>query len=389
VVGTSAVRDEKELFVQRLWVLVGVDGRGGSMGVGTIWYANRVVGLVPIEEDGSAHFEVPALRSLYFHVLDKQGRMLMTQGSDFHAMPGEYRSCVGCHEQRKGIDTPPDAAKSPIAARRAPVRPEMPEWGTNGIIEYEVTVQPILDKYCIECHAGAKPDANLNLTGDRTTVYNMSYMELTDRSLVHFAPGTGSTHAQPTNDCDEQAPLSRGSLLSKLTKYIQDPKHYKKQMSFEEQLAIFLWIDSNVPFYGHCRQRSPTLLAEAARGELRAVHGKRCASCHRNDSPDTKSGLNEHHTTTHVGTYRPGQWGVAPSGMRVRHLNLSHPEDSGALQAPLAKSAGGWGLCKGEDDKPVFSDSNDQDYQRMLFALRRVERRDEPGMKELLEKRQH
>ncbi|NQU22532.1 MAG: hypothetical protein HQ567_14740, partial [Candidatus Nealsonbacteria bacterium] len=180
--------------------VIQADGRGGSMGVGTIWYANRVVGLVPIEEDGSAHFEVPALRSLYFHVLDKQGRMLMTQGSDFHAMPGEYRSCVGCHEQRKGIDTPPDAAKSPIAARRAPVRPEMPEWGTNGIIEYEVTVQPILDKYCIECHAGAKPDANLNLTGDRTTVYNMSYMELTDRSLVHFAPGTGSTHAQPTND---------------------------------------------------------------------------------------------------------------------------------------------------------------------------------------------
>ncbi len=365
-------------------------GRGGSMGVGTIWYANRVIGLVPIEEDGSAYFEVPALRSLYFHVLDKEGRMLMTQGSDFHTMPGEFRSCIGCHEQRKGIDAPPDADRSPIAGHKAPIRPRMPQWGTNGIIEYEVTVQPILDKYCIECHSGPNPKAHLNLTGDRTTVYNMSYMELTDRMLVHYTPGTGSTHAQPTNDCDEQAPLSRGSLLSKLTKHIQDPMRCsKKTIPFEEQLAVFLWIDSNVPFYGHCRQRSPTLLADGARNDLRTVHNKRCARCHGNDNPDTKSGLNEHHTTTHVGTYRPGQWGVAASGMRVRHLNLSHPQHSGALRAPLAKSAGGWGLCQGEDDKSVFSSTNDPDYQRMLSALMCVEHRDEPGVRELLEKKQN
>jgi len=366
-------------------------GRGGSMGVGTIWYANRVIGLVPIEKDGSAHFEVPALRSLYFHVLDKDGRMLMTQGSDFHAMPGESRSCIGCHEQRKGIGATPDPGRSPTAAHKKAMRPRMPEWGTNGIIEYEATVQPVLDKHCIECHSGPNPKAHLNLTGDRTTVYNMSYMELTDRMLVHFTPGTGSTHAQPTNDCDEQAPLSRGSLLSKMTRHLQDPKlcgRSNKRISFEEQLAVFLWIDSNVPFYGHCRQRSPTLLAGKARADLAAVHKRRCAGCHGNDNPDTKSGLNEHHTTVHHGEYRPGQWGVARSGMRVRHLNLSNPEHSGALQAPLSKTAGGWGLCKGDDGKPVFTGTNDADYQKMLAALKHVERRDEPGVKELLEKRQ-
>lgn len=364
-------------------------GRGGSMGVGTIWYANRVIGLVPIEQDGSAHFEVPALRSLYFHVLDKEGRMLMTQGSDYHTMPGEFRSCIGCHEQRKGIDAPPDTNRSPIAAQKPPIRPRMPQWGTNGIIEYEVTVQPVLDKYCIECHSGPNPKAHLNLTGDRTTVYNMSYMELVDRMLVHYTPGTGSTHAQPTNDCDEQAPLSRGSLLSKITKHIQDPAHCKKTIPFEEQLAVFLWIDSNVPFYGHCRQRSPALLADRARKDLAAVHKDRCAGCHGNDNPDTKSGLTEHHTQVHVKTYRPGQWGVARSGMRVRHLNLSHPKHSGALQAPLAKAAGGWGLCKDKDDKPVFDSSNDPDYRRMLSALKQVEHRNEPGVKELLAKKQN
>ncbi len=362
-------------------------GRGGAMGVGTIWYANRCIGLVPIETDGSANFEVPAMRSLYFHVLDKEGKMLMTQGSDFHMMPGESRSCIGCHEQRKGSGAPPTLRRAALAFKKAPVRPKMPKWGasTNGIIEYEATVQPVLDKYCIKCHSGAKPKGNLNLTGDRTTVYSMSYMELTDKMLVHYTPGTGRTHAQPTNDCDEQSPLNRGTVLSKVTKYIQDPKHSKKTIPFEDQLAVFLWIDSNVPFYGHCKQKSPTVLNRGARGVLSGVHKKRCASCHHNDFVDTQSGLSAAHAAVHAGG-EPGQWGIARSGMRVRHMNLSNASQSTALQAPLAKSAGGWGLCKAKDGKPVYANVQDPDYVKTLDALKKVEHRVYPGVKALLAK---
>jgi len=351
-------------------------GRGGAIGVGTIWYVNRCIGLVPVEADGSAHFQVPALRSLYFHVLDEDGKMLMTQGSDFHTMPGETRSCVGCHEQRKGIALPSTSRLS-TAARKPPVQPAMPKWGTHGIIEYESVVQPVFNRYCTRCHSGATPKANLNLSGDRTTVYNMSYMELTDRMLVHFTPGTGNTHAQPSNDYDEQAPLSRGSVLSKLTRHIQDPKHSKKAIPLEDQLKVFLWVDSNVPFYSHYRQKSPTILPPKARGELRGVYNRRCASCHnREGRPDTKSGLKKNHIGVHVGANSPGQWGVSDSGMRVRHLNLSHPSHSASLQAPLAKTAGGWGLCEGTEGKAVFSSTIDPDYQKMLSALKQVQHRD-------------
>ena len=93
-----------------------------------------------------------------------------------------------------------------------------------------------------------------------------------------------------------------------------------------------------------------------------------------------------HHTTVHVGEFRPGQWGIAPSGMRVRHLNLSHPTHSAALQGPLAKDAGGWGLCKSKEGKGVFPSTEDPDYQKILAALKRVLRRDEPGVKALLAK---
>ncbi len=343
-------------------------GRGGAVGVGTIWYVNRFVGLVPVEEDGSAHFEVPALRSLYFHALDKDGRMLMTQGSDFHVMPGEERGCIGCHEQRKGITSPPSREHPALAVRKPAVRPEMPDWGTHGIIEYEAVVQPVFNKYCVKCHSGANPKGRLNLSGDETTAYNMSYMQLTDGMYVHFTPGTGRTHAQPSNDCDEQAPLSRGTLLSKLTAYVQDPKHSKKKVPFEDQLKVFLWIDSNVPFFSHYRQVPPSGLSGGARKELQGVYGRRCAQCHNDwDRPDARSGLNKNHIARHVGG-QAGQWGIARSGMRVRHLNLSHPSHSAALQAPLAEDAGGWGLCV-KDGAPIFRDKNDPDYAKALSAV--------------------
>jgi hypothetical protein len=371
--------------------------RGGAIGVGTIWYVNRFLGLVPVEADGSAHFEAPALRSLFFHVLDKDGRMLMTQGSDFHVMPGEKRSCIGCHEQRKGISASSNRGRLSIAMKKPAVRPKLPDWGTRGVIEYETVVQPVLDKYCVKCHNGEKPKGKLNLTGDLTTAYNMSYMQLTDGCYVHFTPGTGATHSQPSNDSDHQAPLSRGSVLSKLTKYVQDPKHSKKKIPFEDQLKIFLWIDSNVPFFSHYRQIPRARLTQGARGRLADVHQRRCVSCHKSAHdkfmPDEKSGLSEHHIRWHIGELA-GQWGIANSGMRVRHLNLSNPSHSAALLAPLSVKAGGWGLCKGAGAERLFNDKNDPDYKAILSSLktgvRKLDKNDiqGKGIKQLLKERQ-
>jgi hypothetical protein len=220
----------------------------------------------------------------------------------------------------------------------------------------------------------------------------MSYMQLTDGGYVHFTPGTGSTHAQPSNDSDEQAPLSRGSLLSKLTKHVQGSGPCRKDIPFEDQLKVFLWIDSNVPFFSHYRQVPPATLSDAARKDLKGVHDRRCASCHDpgKTMPDELSGLNQHHIARHVGG-PAGQWGVAFSGMRVKHLNLSNPSHSAALQAPLAVTAGGWGLCGGEGSA-VFKDKSDPDYLKIFSALDEGTQRKHgifvQGVKELLEERE-
>ena len=70
-----------------------------TIGRGT-FYVRRLIGTVPVEEDGSAHFIAPALRDISFNALDDQGRVVQKMGSTTQTMPGETQSCIGCHEHR-------------------------------------------------------------------------------------------------------------------------------------------------------------------------------------------------------------------------------------------------------------------------------------------------
>ena len=75
-----------------------------------------------------------------------------------------------------------------------------------------------------------------------------------------------------------------------------------------------------------------------------------------------------------------------------RHIvfNLTRPEKSLLLLAPLAESAGGFGLCRDEQGKPatVFADTADPDYEKLLAMvaagkenLDAVKRFDMPGFR--------
>jgi len=64
-----------------------------------------------------------------------------------------------------------------------------------------------------------------------------------------------------TSDYDQQAPLSRGTLLSRLVPYIEDPGHSEATIPWEDRYRIHCWIDANIPFYSHYTQMSPTILS--------------------------------------------------------------------------------------------------------------------------------
>jgi len=58
--------------------------------------------------------------------------------------------------------------------------------------------------------------------------------------------------------------------------------------------------------------------------------------------------------------------------------NLTHPEKSMILLAPLAKEAGGYGWCKdGYGQSVVFRNTSDPDYQKILAAIRAAKTRQE------------
>jgi len=80
--------------------------------------------------------------------------------------------------------------------------------------------------------------------------------------------------------------------------------------------------------------------------------------------------------------------------LRHRVFNLTRPEKSLILLAPLSSEAGGYGLCrrrgKPEETVTVFADANDADYQKILALcsagkkhLERIKRFDMPGFRPL------
>lgn len=118
-------------------------GRGGP------WEAIRILGTVPVHEDGSAKFRVPASTPITLQPLDAEGKAVQLMRSWYTAMPGETTSCVGCHE------TPHETPNSHLAlAAELPAAELSPWYGPPRGFDFAREVQPVLDRYCVGCHDG-------------------------------------------------------------------------------------------------------------------------------------------------------------------------------------------------------------------------------------------
>lgn len=201
-------------------------------------------GLAPVEEDGSANFRAPAGKQLYFQALDKDLNELQRMRSVVQVQPGEKRSCIGCHEDRR--HAPP--AKVPLAMLRPPSELEPPPWGP-GALSYEKVVQPVLNARCVKCH-DAKDSRKLDLTGtldvDRIPA---SYKTLIRQGWVHVLDCGYNSGGNEKRD-----PLTFGTLKSKLWDVL-NKGHYEVQLTRDEMHAIKCWIDMNCPLWPDYIQR--------------------------------------------------------------------------------------------------------------------------------------
>jgi len=213
--------------------------------------SKRIIGTVPVEADGSAYFRAPAGRFLFFQLLDADGMMVQSMRSGAFLQPGEVSACTGCHEARH---TSVPSAYGALAMRRPPSVPE-PWFGPERDFSYAAEVQPVLDRYCVSCHDYGQPAGQaLNLSGDKTLLFSISYLELHRKSGTVFQLTPQGAPDPPIKVVNHGPPevlpaYSWGSHRSRLIQVLRDG-HEGVQLDPESFARLATWIDLNAVYYG-------------------------------------------------------------------------------------------------------------------------------------------
>jgi len=241
------------------------NGMGGHIHIGIDgpWDARRILGTVPVEDDGSANFKVPANVPIAVQPLDESGRALQIMRSWYTAMPGEVLSCVGCHESQN--TTPPSRAT--LAMERAPS--EMTPWyGPARPFSFKREVQPVLDKNCVGCHDGKHQDRP-NFVADRPSPFRNFTPSYCDLHPYVRRPG-------PESDYFLQKPLEYHASVSELVQMLSKG-HHGVELDDEAWDRLVTWIDLNVPDHGtwHEHRGGNHSDREARRLEMRTLFANR------------------------------------------------------------------------------------------------------------------
>lgn len=223
------------------------------------WAPVRVIGTVPVERDGSAHFKVPVDTAVYFQALDENLMEVRRMRSHVTFQAGEVRGCTGCHETR--TDAPQVVSGTPLALRRPADLPVPPPWGAGRLLGYEWLIQPVFDRHCVRCHGGPKPEGGIDLTGTRAADgFLQSFY-----TLFHATPDPAKPHrvlVSVSNRFSGAAvtrPKEFGSHQSRLVRVLLDDALHRQEvkLSREEWIALVTWVDANGPYHDRFFNKRP------------------------------------------------------------------------------------------------------------------------------------
>jgi len=227
----------------------------------------RILGTVPVEQDGSVSFNAPSGIPLHFQLLDEKYRALRTMRSFTGVMPGESRGCVGCHERRSNT---PQYVMSSKATTRAPSDITPPPWNDR-TVSWTRYVRPVLDKHCAECHQGdGKALDTLDMTPRPGPLgWDEMYWLFTGKFRWNWAkqqfkpqedppPGynlAGAYYVEGYHQMDPKhletpEPMTALSYKSPLVELISSGKHHKVQVDELSRRRVIAWVDAMCPYRG-------------------------------------------------------------------------------------------------------------------------------------------
>jgi hypothetical protein len=384
---------KKLLIVESLPKPINFTGGMDPMSYGGTFTLERVLGTVPVEEDGSANFVVPAKRAIFFVALDAENNSVKRMHSFVSVMPGEMTSCVGCHEERGKINANRPVGGRPQAMKRAPSK-ITPNKGVPDIFDFPRDIQPILDKHCIKCHNSKKYNAGVILTGGRGPIFSNSYFTLTWKK--QFTDGRNIA-------VGNRAPRTVGSGSSPIMKKLSG-NHNKVKLSQTEQDMIRYWIEAGAPYPGTYAalgcgaiagyQQNRQVNTDRRWPELKpyqAAIKRKCASCHKGAKRLPSSIADE----LGMSFWRFNNNDSRLQYSRHRLFDFTNPAASMLLTVPLSEAAGGnENPAKTKDGKKlprcekVFKTTSDPDYKAILALiaagnknLATIKRFDMPGFK--------
>ncbi|MGL5620105.1 MAG: SUMF1/EgtB/PvdO family nonheme iron enzyme [Tannerellaceae bacterium] len=210
-------------------------------GIQAGWDIKRLIGTVPVEEDGSVIFKIPANTPVSLQPLDENGQAIQWMRSWLTGMPGEVVSCVGCHEDQNTIPVP----KRTIASTKKPSEIKIAD-GHIRPFTFALEVQPILDRACIACHDGSNTAMPNFKDTTSVGISDWSGTRYFGKSYLAFHPYVN--RQGPEADMYVMAPYEYHASTSEIVRML-NRGHHNVKLTDKEWASLYTWIDLNAPYH--------------------------------------------------------------------------------------------------------------------------------------------
>jgi hypothetical protein len=199
-----------------------------------------ILGTVPVEPDGSAYFEAPVERLIYFQALDEEGLAIQSMRSGTYVHPGEQLTCLGCHENR--TMAPSNQAQVALALKRPPSKiiPEIE--GSNPLSFKKLVYNNVFQKTCLNCHTKeGKGLQDFSFDG----IDEWDYIEKPSGPLAGYLWRSRARdgYDDEPHGAHRYVPGRFGARESKLGKLMLTT--HRDRVSDEEFYRVMLWLDAN------------------------------------------------------------------------------------------------------------------------------------------------